>query len=209
MSTYIPMRVKQLIYPKAHGKNKKSIDSSSKSTRAASKNILALENKKLMDKVNYTDLYSDLISSRQNLEKCVKKYPKDEDDETSANSNFSNDKFYFKKNKKIYSPKRAKINFVKYYKEDGMTVDFPIYKERELNIDIYDKKVDIESGEDDFLSDEGTINYGLDKVKKDLIATFEIIKKENYHCIENLKKYSKFIDKDKRINLKKKLPIHK
>ena len=47
MSTYIPMRVKQLIYPKAHGKNKKSIDSSSKSTRAASKNILALENKKL------------------------------------------------------------------------------------------------------------------------------------------------------------------
>ena len=45
MSTYIPMRVKQLIYPKAHGKNKKSIDSSSKSTRAASKNILALENK--------------------------------------------------------------------------------------------------------------------------------------------------------------------
>ena len=63
MSAYIPMRVKQLFYQKAHGKNKKSIDSSSKSTHLAIKNILVLENKKLMDKVNYTDLYSDLIKS--------------------------------------------------------------------------------------------------------------------------------------------------
>ena len=98
---------------------------------------------------------------------------------------------------------------VKYYKEDGDVVHFPIYKERQLNIDLYDKKVTIESGEDDYLSDEGTIDYGLKKVEKDLISAFEIIKKENCRCIENLKTYSKLIDRDKRLNLKKNLPIHK
>ena len=78
-----------------------------------------------------------------------------------------------------------------------------------MHIDVYDKKVDIESGEDDFLSDEGTIDYGLKKVEKDLISAFELIEKENCHCIENLRRFSKFIDKNKKLNLKKNLPIHK
>ena len=84
-----------------------------------------------------------------------------------------------------------------------------MYKERELNINVYDKEVTIESGEDDFLSDEGTIDYGMKKVQKDLIAAFELIKKENCRCLDNLKRYSKLIDRDKRLNLKKKLPINK
>ena len=78
-----------------------------------------------------------------------------------------------------------------------------------MHIDVYDKKVDIESGEDDFLSDEGTIDYGLKKVEKDLLNAFDIIKKENCRCLGNLKRYSKLINKDKRLNLKKNLPIHK
>ncbi len=209
MSLLFPVRVKELIYPKAHGKNKKKYDSTSKSTRAASKNIIATENKKLIDKVEYYDLYSDLIYKRQDFQKNIKKYPKDEDDETSTNSNFSYDKLILKKIKKPYSQKKDKIDTVKYYKEDGDVVHFPIYKERQLNIDLYDKKVDIESGEDDYLSDQGTIDYGLQKVEKDLISAFELIKKENCRCIENLKTYSKLIDKDKRLNLKKNLPIHK
>ena len=209
MSLLIPMKVKQLIYPKAHGKNKKSFESSSKSTRANSKNIFAIPNKKLIEKVDYFDLYSDLVSERQNLEKDIKKYPKEEDDETSMNSTYSFDKLTLKRNKKGISQRKAKINLVKYFKEDGDAVDFPIFKESELKIDIYDKKVSIESGEDDFLSDEGTIDYGMKKVEKDLINAFEIIKKENSRCIGNLKRYSKLIDRDKRLNLKKKLPIHK
>ena len=209
MSLLIPMKVKQLIYPKHHGKNKKSFDTSSKSTRANSKNIYAMQNKKLIDKAEYIDLYSDLITDRQNFEKPVKKYPKDEDDETSINSNYSNDKFILKKIKKGYSQKKTKIDYVKYFKEDGDYVNFPMFKERELNIDLYDKQVKIESGEDDFLSDEGTIDYGLKKVEKDLNKAFEIIKKENCRCLGNLKRYSKYIDKDKKLNLKKNLPIHK
>ena len=209
MSLFLQDKVKKLIYPKPHGKNKKSFTSTSKSTRADSKNIITVESDKLIEKVEYFDIYSDLLPNRQNLEKYVKKYPKDEDDETSVNSNYSNDKLSFKKFKKPFSQKKAKIQLVKYFKEDGDYVNFPIFKEREVKIDIYDKKVQIESGEDDFLSDEGTIDYGLKKVEKDLISAFEIIKKENCRCIGNLKRYSKYIDKDKKINLKKNLPFHK
>ena len=209
MSLFLQDKVKKLIYPKPHAKNKKSFASTSKSTRADSKNIITIESDKFIEKVEYFDIYSDLLPNRQNLEKYVKKYPKDEDDETSVNSNYSNDKLSLKKFKKPFSQKKAKIQFVKYFKEDGDYVNFPIFKEREVKIDIYDKKVQIESGEDDFLSDEGTIDYGLKKVEKDLISAFEIIKKENCRCLGNLKRYSKFIDKDKKINLKKNLPIHK
>ena len=209
MSLFLQDKVKKLIYPKPHGKNKKSFASTSKSTRADSKNIITVESDKFIEKVEYFDIYSDLLPNRQNLEKYVKKYPKDEDDETSVNSNYSNDKLSLKKFKKPFSQKKAKIQLVKYFKEDGDYVNFPIFKEREVKIDIYDKKVQIESGEDDFLSDDGTIDYGLKKVEKDLISAFEIIKKENCRCIGNLKRYSKYIDKDKKINLKKNLPFHK
>ena len=134
---------------------------------------------------------------------------KDDDDETSMNSNYSNEKFIFRKNKKGMSQRKSKINLVKYYKEDGDYLNFPMFNEKEININKYDKEVTIESGEDDFLSDEGTIDYGLNKVQKDLINAFEIIKKENCRCLGNLKRYSKFIDRDKRLNLKKNLPIRK
>ena len=174
MSLFLRQRVKELIHPKAHDKKKNLLNSSSKSTRAASKNIIIMDNKNFKDKEEYYDLYSDLITDRQNIEKYVKKYPKDEEDETSTNSNFSNDKIILKKIKKPFSQKKSKINTVKHYKEDGDCVVFPLFKERELNIDVYDKEVTIESGEDDYLSDKDTIEYGMRKVEKDLIAAFEL-----------------------------------
>ena len=208
MSIIIQQKVKQLIYPKAHGKYKKFLGSSSKSTRADSKNIIDKKNEKLIERVGYYDIYSDLISKRLNLKNYIKNYPKDED-ETSINSNKSYEKLALKKNKKLFSQKKPKIETVKYYKEDGDYINFRFFKEKELHIDIYDKKVDIESGEDDFLSDAATIDYGLKKVEKDLLRAFEIIKKENCRCLENLKRYHKYIGKSKKLNLKKNLPINK
>ena len=209
MSLFLRQKVTELIYPKGHNKKKNTLNSSSKSTRAASKNIIQMDNKNFKNKEEYTDLYSDLLTDRQKFGKYIKQYPKDEEDETSTNSNFSNEKLIFKKVKKPFSQKKSKINTIKHYKEDGEAVDFPLYKERDLNINVYDKEVTIESGEDDFLSDESTIDYGMKKVQKDLIAAFELIKKENCRCLDNLKRYSKLIDRDKRLNLKKKLPINK
>ena len=84
---------------------------------------------------------------------------------------------------------------------------FPLFKEKEININEYDNKVKIESAEDDFESDESTLEYGRKRVEEDLIGAFSIIKKENINCLINYRKYSKIIKKPKgKLNLKKNLP---
>ena len=100
MSLFLRQKVTELIYPKGHNKKKNTLNSSSKSTRAASKNIIQMDNKNFKNKEEYTDLYSDLLTDRQKFGKYIKQYPKDEEDETSTNSNFSNEKLIFKKVKK-------------------------------------------------------------------------------------------------------------
>ena len=201
------LKQKKVIYPKEPIKKIKAIDNSSKSTRATSKNILAAKNQKLFEKVEYFDLYSDLLKPRQGQKLPFQKYPKENNEDSINNSSIELEKLAFKRHKKLYSKKKAKINFTKYYKEDGESVNFPLFKEREININEYDNKVNIESAEDDFESDESTVDYGRKRVEEDLFIAFSIIKKENINCLFNYKKYSKIIKNPKRkINLTKNLP---
>ena len=166
---------------------------------------------KFLDKVEYFDLYSDLLVSRQgdsnnnNFQKKI--YPKEDCEESSNSSSFNIEKIVFKKKKKCYSHKKAKIKYIKYYKEDGEPMYFPLFKEKEININEYDNKVKIESAEDDFASDESTLDYGKKKVEKDLQEAFALIKKENTNCLVNYKKYGKYIKKPKKkLDLRKNLP---
>ena len=201
------LKQKKFIYPKEPIKKIKTIDNSSKSTRATSKNILAAKNQKLFEKLEYFDLYSDLLKPRQGQKLPFQKYPKENNEDSINNSSIGLEKLAFKRHKKLYSKKKAKIDFTKYYKEDGESVNFPLFKEREININEYDNKVNIESAEDDFESDESTLDYGKKRVEDDLIAAFAIIKKENTNCLVNYKKFSKIIIKPKRkINFLKNLP---
>lgn len=202
------VKAKKNAFQKKPIKNIKSLDNSSKSTRATSKNILAVQNQKLLEKIDYFDLYSDLINSRQiEKEHSKKKYPKEDNEDSINDSSFEFEKLIFKKSKKVYSQKKSKINFVKYYKEDGEAVNFPLYKERDIKIDIYDSKVKIESAEDDFESDETTLDYGKKRVENDLNEAFSQIKKENINCLVNLKRFSRNIKKPKKkLDLRKNLP---
>ena len=202
------IKPKKNAYQKKPIKNIKSLDNSSKSTRATSKNILAVQNQKLLEKIDYVDLYSDLINSRQiEKEHSKKKYPKEDYEDSVNDSSFEFEKLIFKKNKKVYSQKKTRINFVKYYKEDGKAVIFPLFKERDIKIDEYDDKVKIESAEDDFESDESTLDYGKKRVKNDLIEAFAHIKKENINCLVNYKRFSRIIKKPKKkLDLRKNLP---
>ena len=202
------IKPKKNAYQKKPIKNIKSLDNSSKSTRATSKNILAVQNQKLLEKIDYVDLYSDLINSRQiEKEHSKKKYPKEDYEDSVNDSSFEFEKLIFKKNKKVYSQKKTRINFVKYYKEDGKAVTFPLFKERDIKIDEYDDKVKIESAEDDFESDESTLDYGKKRVKNDLIEAFAHIKKENINCLVNYKRFSRIIKKPKKkLDLRKNLP---
>ena len=208
MSLYNPNKQKKFFYPKEPLQKNKSYDCSSKSTRATSKNIFAMKNQKLFEKVEYHDLYSDLVSTRQSFQYTMQKGFQKEENEESHNNSFSHlDKFVFKKNKKPYSQKKVKIDIIKYFKEDGDAVNFPLYKENEIKIDIYDDQVKIESAEDDFDSDEGTLEYGKQKVEKDLIEAFAAIRKDKINCFVNYNKFKKFIKKPKRrMDLLKNLP---
>ena len=99
------------------------------------------------------------------------------------------------------------IYLIKDFKEDGDAVNFALYKENEIKIDIYDDQVKIESAEDDFASDEGTLEYGKQKVEKDLIEAFAAIRKDKINCFVNYNKFKKFIKKPKRrMDLLKNLP---
>ena len=67
--------------------------------------------------------------------------------------------------------------------------------------------VKIESAEDDYVSDEGTLDYGRQKIEKDLIVTFSIIRKEKIICLINFKKYNKLFKKPNyKLNLLIKMP---
>ena len=220
------IKQKKFVYPKEPKKNIKSFDNSSKSTRATSKNIIPMKSLKFVDKIEYFDLFSDLIYSRQgdnnvpkkypkedseefSINKYIpKKYPKEDSEESSNNSSLNFEKEVFKKKKKCFSHKKAKVKFIKYFKEDGEAVNFPLFNERDIKIDEYDNKVKIESAEDDFASDESTLDYGKKKVEKDLIEAFALIKKENINCLVNYKKFGKYIKKPKKkLDLRKNLPF--
>ena len=185
----------------------KSFDSSSKSTRATSKNFFTIPSQKLVEKIEYHDLYSDLVSSRQTNKNSIKKnYPKEDNEDFPNDSIYYYDKYSFKKNKRT-NVKNAKVNIIKYFKEDGEVVGFPLFKESEIKINEFDNKVKIESAEDDYASDEGTLEYGKQKVEKDLIEAFSIIRKEKINCLINLKKYNKLFKKPiYKLNLLRKLP---
>ena len=199
---------KKVIYPKQLFQKQKSSDNSSKSTRAASKNFFIMKNKKLIEKIEYHDLYSDLVPVRQKNQLCInKKYPKEENEDSDYSTSLDAENFNLKKKIKSYSQKKAKVDVLKYYKEDGNVFEFPLFKESQVKLNEYDNKVKIESAEDDFESDDNTLDYGAKKVENDLIEAFAIIKKENFHCLENYKTYEKLFKKQrKKLDLKKNLP---
>ena len=207
MSLFNPYKPKKKFYPKEPISRLKSFDSSSKSTRATSKNFFTIPSQKLLEKVEYHDLYSDLVSSRQTNKNSIKKrYPKEDNEDFPNNSFYYLDNFSLKKNKKT-NAKSLKVNIVKYFREDGEAVSFPLFKESDIKIDEFDNKVKIESAEDDYSSDEGTLEYGRQKVEKDLIEAFSIIHKEKINCLINLKKYNKLFKKPNyKLNLLRKLP---
>ena len=197
MSLFNPYKPKKKFHPKEPISRMKSFDSSSKSTRATSKNFFTIPSQKLLEKVEYHDLYSDLVSSRQTNKNSIKKrYPKED------NEDFPNDSFYYL-DKFSWKNKKNKFKI----REDGGAVSFPLIKECDIKLDEFDNKVKIESAEDDYSSDEGTLEYGRQKVEKDLIEAFSIIHKEKINCLINLKKYNKLFKKSNyKLNLLRKLP---
>ena len=209
MSNYsILNEVKIQISRKPPLTNSKSFDNSSKSTRATSKNILAVKNHKLSEKFENYGLYSGLVPVHQIEKEFIRKrYPKEETEESECSSSLEAEYYNLKKKIKALSQRKANVNTVKYYKEDGRVIEFPLFKEEQVKVNEYDDKVAIESAEDDFKSDEDALDYGWQKVENDLTEAFALIKKENINCLVNYKKYGKLFKKPrKKLDLRKNLP---
>ena len=149
MSLFNPYKPKKKFYPKEPISRLKFFDSSSKSTRATSKNFFAILSPKFWEKVKYHDLYSDLVSNRQINKNSIKKDIQKKIVKISLIIDFIIWINFRKKNKKT-NTKSIKVNIVKYFKEDGETVGFPLFKESDIKIDEFDNKVKIESPEHDY-----------------------------------------------------------
>jgi len=209
MSFLFFRRQKRNNCPKKYEKRSKSIDASTKSTRFESKNIVAVDEKieQSKEKDVYFDLTKNVRASIQNdfLEKSKENINNNIRDE---NINFEN--IFSTKNYKVSGITNKNIKTIKLYKEDKKEFKFPLYNEKDIKIDKFDNKVYIESEEEDYSSDDNTINHGTNLVEKHLKEAFSEIKEDSLHCIGNYKKYNKYMKKPNgNLNIKKNLPINR
>ena len=165
-------------------------DDSSKSTCFSSKNIIQLKKSFNQPKQINLKLFSNLSQSTENLQnKKSTELKNHQKSPINCNRNALN-----KRIKITYTDyKKITIDYRKFYKEDGISYEiFPLYKENEIKINIYDKKVKIESAEEDYDSDDDVLENGKKKISDDLIEAFEIIKKEGKKAFVNCNKYKHF-----------------
>ena len=88
------IKPKKNAYQKIPIKNIKSLDNSSKSTRSTSKNILVVQNQKLLERIDYFNLYSNLCQIEK---EHSKKNPKEDNEDSVNDSSFEFEKLIFKK----------------------------------------------------------------------------------------------------------------
>ena len=170
-------------------------DDSSKSTCFSSKNVIQPQKSFKQSRQIDSKLFSNLSQSTENLRKQkfteLKKRKKN-------NINCNRDGLN-KRTKITYTDqKKITVGYKKYYKEDGISYEtFPLYREKEIKINIYDKKVKIESAEEDYDSDDAVLENGRKKVFEDLIEAFQIIKKQGKNAFVNCNKYKHFFNTKK------------
>jgi len=89
----------------------------------------------LLEKAEYHDLYLDLVFSRQtNRNYIIKRCLKEDSEDYPKDLFYYLDKFSFKKKWKG-KWKSVKVNIIKYFKEEGEAVGFPLFKDSDIKID--------------------------------------------------------------------------
>lgn len=169
---------------KVNNKNFKNSNFSSKSTTSTAKEEYTF----IYPDEYKNDIYIEINSkytfggeNERNFDNQLKKKWADKE------GNFN--ETYIKKKNKQFNKKIFPIKLIKYYKEDGDMELFKYYKESQININIFEDKVKIESSEEDFRSDEGTIEHGCEKVERDLKEAFQYIDKNKLDSFFNIQKF--------------------
>ena len=110
-------------------------------------------------------------------------------------SNNSSKKSNFNKQKKSFNPFSFNIGTKEFYK-DGKSEEFNLFKEKEIGLNGWDKKINILESEEDYDSDQSIINDGKGKAKDDLNEAFKLFKKNRFKDIFNYKLYCKYNKKN-------------
>ena len=98
---------------------------------------------------------------------------------------------YLPKNKKVFQKLYFNVKKKEFYK-DGKVTRFNLFKENEIGLNGWDKKIDIRESEEDYDSDDEIVGDGIDKIKEDLKIGLKIFKKKNFKEIVNYGKYRKY-----------------
>ena len=139
-----------------------------KSLKITKKNLDNSCNKRELGKENSDNVSSDTENTSEYLEK----YP-------------------FKKNKIKYNQKKFNIKTKEYHK-NGKVTKFNLFKEKEINLNKFDKDIEINDSEKDCDSDNNIIKDGLKKVVDDLQEAFLIMKSKKFKELNNYSKYCKY-----------------
>ena len=133
------------------------------------------------------------IFAKSNLKKAQnKKYMEKNSDDSENNINVYETQLSLKKKKKLlYIPKDYNVRKKKYYKE-GKSIEFDLYKEKEIGLDGWNEKINILESEEDYDSDENVIFDGKLKSKNDLSEALKMFSKNKFKEIQNYEKYCKY-----------------
>lgn len=92
------------------------------------------------------------------------------------------------KNIKNYKPKKV-FRQPFYLEKDNIKYEFNLYKDKELGINYPEIENELNDREDDFESDDSTINEGKKSVDKDLKNVVKIIKKKKKKIVAHINNY--------------------
>ena len=140
--------------------------------------------------------YLNKIKIKQYAKSNYKKAPGKENIENFEESqenyiNTLDEKSPIMKLKKIYTPKKFNVKIKTFYK-DGKSTKFNLYKEGEIGLNGWNKKISILESEEDYDSDENVIMNGKAKTKDDLNEAMRLFKRNKFKDINNYLKYCKY-----------------
>ena len=95
------------------------------------------------------------------------------------------------KRKNLYTPRKFNVKQKIYYK-NGKGFKFNLFKEREIGLNGWDKKINILESEEDYDSDDNIILDGKGKTKDDIIEAMRLFKNNKFKEIQNYSKYCKY-----------------
>lgn len=113
-----------------------------------------------------------------------------------------------KKNKKIFPIKKIKFDNIIYFNEKEEPFTFKLFKDKDLGIGKFLKQelrknkevYKIQKEEDDYMTDNVSLDYGFKSIKNDIKEAIEELKENNFKYINNYNIYLQYNEENPLFN---------